>query len=178
MARPNQAAVEQIKRLIADIKIGQHGIPNDLMEALIFDIADRSAARSMSTDERAILIGTLSHLKEAYREGRDVLKRSREENVSWWLFTVAQLGYFAGSLCPDKIFTEGRTADPTAKRIQNNAHWVQPFNKAIRQAHNDGLKGKPAIAKAIKTLKGINIPVGNDALRDRERELRTGKKRK
>jgi hypothetical protein len=112
MAGPNQAAVEQIKRLIADIKIGQHGIPNDLMEALIFDIADRSAARSMSTDERAILIGTLSHLKEAYREGRDVLKRSREENVSWWLFTVAQLGYFAGSLSKGDKYTCRKRRSP------------------------------------------------------------------
>jgi hypothetical protein len=92
------------------------------------------------------------------------------------------MAYIAGSLVSIPIVERRRRRTDVAKekRAQKNEQWVQPFNKAIQQAHSDGLKGTAAIHEALETLKrdGVKIAVRDEALRSRERELRTGKKRK
>jgi hypothetical protein len=76
MARPN-LAFERFKRLVADIKLGPGGIPRDLTEALVFDIADRARARqSLSGDNLDLLHGILLLLKDKYRETKALVEGS------------------------------------------------------------------------------------------------------
>jgi hypothetical protein len=97
------------------------------------------------------------------------------------LSRVIDAVYLIGRLAGEHPIKKRRRTRPAyEKRAEVNDHWVLAFNKAIRQAHESGLKANDAIHEARKRLRkdGVKIPVGDEALRWRERELRTGKKRK
>jgi hypothetical protein len=163
------------------------GPTDDAVEALLHLTANQLEARgTLPGDDRYYFEVAHTCLASVRRELKDTLaemagmplENGRAEIIQQ-LFGVAVLwAYQLGSASPDSEITKtkNKTGEATRKRAQNNEHWAQPFNKAIRQAHRDGLIGKDAVNAACKSLG--KMPVGNKALLSREHELRTGKKRR
>jgi hypothetical protein len=152
------------------------------LEVLIDIVVKQAETRKLSISRRAALLRDVKALTQMYRRARSALVLRPEANepagVEDLLASVLLFAFKVGSSCPDGRITKERTITPIEERARKNENWVRPFNRAVRQAHRDGLKTDAAIAAAVKSLNGMKMPVEHEALRKRERELRTGKKRK
>jgi hypothetical protein len=139
---------------------------------------DELIRADISRDETLHLLMTSNRLTNDVRRLIDALDTSTGNiNALWRMIeSITTIARFMGA---HPLQRRLNTKPAKEKRAQKNEHWVQPFNKAIGRAHSAGLTGTAAIKEACNNLKrdGVKIPVGSDALRRRERELRTGKKR-
>jgi hypothetical protein len=151
-----------------------HGMPDDpdeLPEELTVDELMRlSNLRVRLEDDILILL--------------EVLVDSSSDNIDALWRVVEAAGLIGRLMGEHPLQAKLRTAKAKKERLrlakENDDRWVLAFNKAIKQAHASGLEAKDAIQQACKALHkaGVKIPVKDEALRSRERELRTGKKRK
>jgi hypothetical protein len=157
--------------IIDSFRNGRYGTVADLLYAI-----DNRIKRS-SRPDRAILLVLRGILELAYEN--EAGERITDPSVKSLLQAIG-FAYMAGSVFSTKFTTRSQTKAAIAARARKNRDWVRPFNKALLQAHRTGLKAGDAIHEARKRLNrnGVKIPVGDEALRWRERELRTGKKRR
>jgi hypothetical protein len=149
-------------------EVGERNSPERLLRKL-----DRIIKRAVRETDRSILQIVREAVHTAYRNVEGDTAPSTVDFLDAIIYT-----YICGSIHGTRFITRFQVERAATERAKKNAHWVQLFNKAIRQAHSEGLTGQNAVNAACKSLDGTKIPVGNKALRSREHELRTGKKRR
>jgi hypothetical protein len=145
----------------------------DTVEDLLADINDR--LKRCDRSDRPILLWLRVALEEIYEVDFETAP-----SASNFLNAII-LAYIAGATFSTKLVTKNLTAKAIKDRKKKNDPWVKPFNKALMKIiKRTDLRGMAAVHEALKSksLDGVKIPVGNEALRSRERQLRTGKKRK
>jgi hypothetical protein len=175
--------LEQAKRKLHSLALDQNNVLSAQyggQGVLDVDEGLELISHELTVDEFTRLHNTRARLGTDIIRLLDALVDGPDDNIDalWRVIEAAGLlGRFMG---PHPLQEKLKTKPAKDRRAQKNEHWVQPFNKAIRQAHSDGLTGKAAIDAACEKMKrdGVKMPVGDEALRSRERELRTGKKRK
>jgi hypothetical protein len=164
------------------------GSTNATVEAILNLTANQIEARGTPPGDGRFDF-ELAHygLASTHRDLKDTLTGMHLENgkaeIIEDLFRAAVLwAYQLGSASPNSDInkTKHKTGDATKERARKNEYWVQPFNKAVQQAHSEGHTGQDAVNAARKCLDadGVRIPVQDKALLSREHELRTGKKRR
>jgi hypothetical protein len=135
--------------------------------------------RLKSPDARRLLLLMMNALIDGYQG--TLLSVESEHRFEWdaHIGNLLTIAYYLGSFCPapELAGVHRRTFRAISKRKTKNKDWVELFEKAIRQAHSGGLTAQKAVDAALERL-DVKIPVEKPALLSRERQLRTGKKRK
>jgi hypothetical protein len=154
--------------ILSDFREEDHATVEDLLA----DIYDRY--KRCDKSDRPILRYLLVAIDEIYEVDFETAPSVRNF-LNAFIFI-----YMLGATRSTKFVTRHLTTKAIKDRKKKNEPWVKPFNKALMKIiKSTDLKGLAAVREALesKSLAGVKIPVGNEALRSRERQLRTGKKR-